>query len=78
MRTSAEESTALCFALAAGLKPQMSYTVADTSRYLGIPLTTLYDEIHAGRLRVFMPAGKKRGMKVTVTAVDKWLQEVCA
>lgn len=76
--TSAEESTALCFALAAALKPQMSYTVADTSRYLGIPLTTLYDEIHAGRLRAFMPAGKKRGMKVTVTAVDEWLQEVCA
>ena len=76
--TSADESTALCFALAAGLKPQKSYTVADTSRYLGIPLTTLSDEIHAGRLRVFMPAGKKRGMKVTVTAVDEWLQEVCA
>ena len=76
--TSADESTALCFALAAGLKPQMSYTVAYTSRYLGIPLTTLYDEIHAGRLRAFMPAGKKRGMKVMVTAVDEWLQEVCA
>lgn len=76
--TSADESTALCFALAAGLKPQMSYTVADTSRYLGIPLKTLYDEIHAGRLRAFMPAGKKRGMKVMVTAVDEWLQEVCA
>ncbi len=76
--TSADESTALCFALAVGLKPQMSYTVADTSRYLGIPLTTLYDEIHAGRLKAFMPAGKKRGMKVTVTAVDEWLQEVCA
>lgn len=76
--TSADESTALCFALTAGLRPQMSYTVADTSRYLGIPLTTLYDEIHAGRLRVFMPAGKKRGMRVAVTAVDEWLQEVCA
>lgn len=75
---SADESTALCFALAAGLKPQMSYTVADTSRYLGIPLTTLYDEIRAGRLRAFMPAGKKRGMKVMVTAVDEWLEEVCA
>lgn len=76
--TSADESTALCFALAAGLRPQMSYTVADTSRYLGIPLTTLYDEIRAGRLRVFMPAGKKRGMKVMVTAVDEWLEEICA
>ena len=76
--TSADESTALCFALAAGLRPQMSYTVSETSRYLGVPLTTLYDEIRAGRLRAFMPAGKKRGMKVMVTAVDEWLEEVCA
>lgn len=69
----AEESTALRYAQVAGLEPRMSYSVSDTSRYLGVAQTALYDEIHAGRLRAFMPEGKKRGIRVTVEAVDEWL-----
>lgn len=65
---------ALEWAKAAGLKPQMSYTVAQTARYTGLSRYQLEHEIEAGRLPTIMPAGCERGRRVTVEAVDEWLE----
>ena len=67
-------SRALAFAVEAGLPPQMSYTVADTAKYTGVPAQTLYDEARAGRLAVRMPAGQKKGGRILVTEVDRWME----
>lgn len=66
---------ALEWAKAAGLRPQMSYTVAQTARYTGLSRYQLEHEIEAGRLLTIMPAGCERGRRVTVEAVDEWLKE---
>lgn len=66
---------ALEWAKAAGLRPQMSYTVAQTARYTGLSRYQLEKEIEAGRLQTIMPAGCERGRRVTVEAVDEWLEE---
>lgn len=56
-----------------GLEPRMAYGVADVSRVTDVPRSTLYEEIKAGRLRCFLPAGRRQGMLVRPEWVDEWL-----
>lgn len=67
-------SRALSFAVEAGLPPQMAYTAAETSRYTGVPLQTLYYERNAGRLAFVIPKGNSRGALIRVDEVDRWME----
>ena len=67
------QSRALQFAIAAGLKPQMAYTVRQTALYSGVPRSTLYAEYRAGRLQ--LTTYGKRNALITVKEFDRWLDE---
>ncbi len=69
------ESEALKFAVAAGLKPQMSYTVSDTAKYTGLNYQQLLREGKAGRLAIITPDGQTRSGRIKVTEVDRWMRE---
>lgn len=66
-------SESLKFAMAAGLPPQMAYTVSQTSRYSGVSLHTIYDEHSAGRLHFKGPG--KRNALIAVTEMDRWMED---
>ena len=66
-------SEALKFAMAAGLPPQMAYTVPQTALYSGVSKATLYEEHSAGRLK-FKTLGKRNAL-ITVTEMDRWMGE---
>lgn len=68
-------SRALAFAMQAGLPPRMAYTVAETAKYTGLDVNTLYYERDAGRLEFMLPEGKSRGMRIKVDEVDRWMNE---
>ena len=68
-------SRALSFAIEAGLKPQMAYTVSETARYTGLDVNTLYRERNAGRLKFVLPNGSSKGNRIMVDEVDRWMQE---
>lgn len=67
------QSEALGFAVKAGFKPALFYTVPQTAQYLGIGRDVLYAEIRAERLKAFTPpcGGWQR---LAVTEVDEWLK----
>lgn len=67
------KSRALQFAIAAGLKPQMAYTVRQTALYSGVPRSTLYAEHKAGRLK-FKTYGKRNAL-ISVEEFDRWMNE---
>lgn len=64
-------SESLQFALAAGFRPQMAYTVAQTAEYSGVPKATLYEEHREGRIR-FKSIGKRNAL-IPVTEMDRWM-----
>lgn len=67
-------SPALAMAQAAGLKPQLCYTVAETARYSGVDVHTLRSEHSAGRLRFVMPNGATKGYRIAVSEMDRWME----
>lgn len=71
-------SEALGYAVAAGLPPQMAYTVSETSRYTGVSVKQLYRERDEGRMRFVLPEGNSRGALISVKEVDRWMRECCA
>lgn len=70
----ATSSPALAMAQAAGLKPQLCYTVAETARYSGVDVHTLRSEHSAGRLRFVMPNGATKGYRIAVSEMDRWME----
>ena len=58
----------------AGLPRKGMYTVSEVSKASGVCVQVLYDEIGAGRLRTFLPAGRRRGMLVTPQWFDDWME----
>ena len=69
------ETKALDMAVAAGLPPRMTYSVAETVKYTGVCRSTIYKEIRAGRLAAFRPNGSERGIRIPAAAVDDWIRE---
>lgn len=67
-------SPALAMAQAAGLRPQLCYTVAETARYSGVDVHTLRSEHGAGRLRFVMPNGATKGYRIAVSEMDRWME----
>ena len=68
-------SRALAFAVEAGLKPKMAYTVAETARYSGVDVKTLYEERSAGRLHMIIPLDAEKGYRIAVDEMDRWMAE---
>lgn len=67
-------SRALAYAMAQGLPPRMTYTVAETSSYTGVPMSTLRDEMAAGRIHATLPHGQDRGQRIRVDEMDRWME----
>lgn len=68
-------SRALAFAVEYGLKPRMSYTIAEAGSFTGIGDQTLRREHEAGRIRFIMPRGQSKGYRVAVDELDRWMSE---
>lgn len=60
---------------AAGLASKPLYSIGEVAKASGVPASTLYDERKAGRLKSFMPPGKKRGALVAPEWFDEWMRE---
>lgn len=57
-----------------GIERKGMYTVKELSIMTGIPIDTLYDEIHAGRLKAFLPGtNRRRGMRLKPKDIESWL-----
>lgn len=51
------------------------YTVTQVAEITGIPRRTIYDAIRDGRLRVLVPNGNRRGMRVSEAAWREYVRE---
>lgn len=67
-------SRALAFAVEAGLPPQMTYTIEETSLYTGVSRRDLTIERDAGRLRFMKVHEGSRSFRIAVDDVDRWLE----
>lgn len=47
-----------------GLPKKLLYSVKEVSRVIGVPCSTVYDEMKSGRLRYHLPPGRKYGQLV--------------
>lgn len=51
------------------------YRVSLISKVLGIAVSTLNDEMRAGRLKYFRPVGCRKGTYLRGEWVDQWIKE---
>lgn len=58
-----------------GLPKKLLYSVNDVCTVLGLSPQTMWDEIKAERITVFIPSGRKRGMLLRPEWVDQWIKE---
>ena len=58
----------------AGTPPRL-YTVVEVSELTGVPTSTLYDEMEAGRLRYMLPRGRSRGKRIKGEWLEDWIEE---
>ena len=61
------------FAASKGVGGKMFYTVAQVSDILGVPESTIRDEISAGRMKYHLPEGRKQGKLLRPEWVDEWI-----
>lgn len=62
-------------AQAQGLPLKLAYKASEVSKVLGIAVSTLDDEIKAGRLHSFLPEGRRCGRLIRPEHVDQWMLE---
>lgn len=65
------------FADRKGVGAKMFYTVREVASVLGISDSTIRDEIHAGRMKYHLPAGRKQGKLIRPEWVDEWIAAGC-
>lgn len=53
--------------------PPRLYTVVEVSKLYGVPISTLYDEMDAGRLKYMLPLGRSRGRRLRLEWVEEWI-----
>lgn len=58
-----------------GIRPRIFYPVKTVAAVLGVPASTIVDEIHAGRMRYHLPQGRKQGRMIRPEWVDEWIEE---
>ena len=55
--------------------PPRPYAVVEASEITGVPASTLYDEMRAGRLKYMLPRGRSRGRRIEREWLDEWIRE---
>ena len=70
-----EGMTFLEAAASNGVPVRMFYPVKVVARVLGVPVSTLNDEINAGRMKYMLPEGRKQGRVIRPEWVDEWIKE---
>lgn len=58
-------------------KPRMRtrlYSIKEASELWSVPITVLYEEIRAGRLKAVMRRGCTKGYLVTESIMDDWIE----
>ena len=65
-------------AKAAVLPDKPLYTITEVSKASGVPRSTLDEERKSGRLKAFIPPGKRRGWLVRCEWFDEWFEEGCS
>lgn len=63
------------WAAEAGLPRKPLYSVPEVAKATGVPSSTLYGEIRAGRLKARLPVGRRRGTLVACEWFDEWMRE---
>lgn len=56
-----------------GLPKKLLYSPKEVSRVLGVPYSTVHDEMKAGRLKYHLPPGRKYGQLIKPEWVDEWI-----
>lgn len=51
---------------------EMTYSVKQLSEMTGVPLSTIYDAIHAGRLKARTLPGNEKGLRVTKSEAERF------
>lgn len=57
-----------------GLKLKGMYTMREVSNVTGVPYSTVRDEKESGRLKGFLPNGRKQGWLFKPEWVDEWIE----
>ena len=65
------------FAARKGVSPKMFYTVPEVSDILGVPESTMRDEIKAGRIKYHLPPGRRLPKLIAPAWVDEWIKAGC-
>ena len=60
-------------AQAVGLPRKPFYTLTETAKATGIPYSAVLSAAKSGRLRAFMPNGRKRGMVTSAEWFAEWI-----
>lgn len=60
-------------AVEAGLPKKPFYTIPETAKATGIPYSAILSAAKSGRLRAFMPNGRKRGMVTSAEWFEEWI-----
>lgn len=58
-----------------GMKPRLLYPAKVVANVLGVPGTTVIEEMAAGRMKYHLPQGRKQGRMIRPEWVDEWLEE---
>ena len=64
----------LDMAEAVGLPRKNAYKMREVALITDYPLSTLYEEVAANRLKTFIPPGRTRGMRVPVESAEEWME----
>ena len=60
---------------ALGMQPKLLYSLQETAKVTGVPYETILEECQTGRLRCYLPPGRKQGRIVRPEWVDAWIEE---
>ena len=50
------------------------YTTAQVAERLQLPVSTIRGAIRSGRLRAYLPAGRRHGYRIAESAIQEFLQ----
>ncbi|MEG2934520.1 MAG: hypothetical protein RR842_13175 [Gordonibacter sp.] len=56
----------------AGLKPKGAYQLREIEQASGIAYTTISEDAAAGKIKTFLPPGRKRGRMIKPEWFDEW------
>lgn len=60
---------------ALGMQPKLLYSLQETAKVTGVPYETILEECRTGRLRCYLPPGRKQGRAIRPEWVDEWIEE---